>query len=112
VAADANDLLSQNGLVLSLFDAGKIDEAEKALSASLEQNPNNVMLMAGAAYWYAAHKLDEKAINLARKAINVEPRYVWSHIALGRALMLQNRPVEAEEALLKARIRQFPDARV
>lgn len=103
VAADANDLLSQNGLVLSLFDAGKVEEAEKALVSSLEQNPNNVMLMAGAAYWYAAHKMDEKAIDLARRAISVEPRYVWSHIALGRALMLQNRPTEAEEALLKAR---------
>ena len=103
VAADPNDLLSQNGLVLSLFDAGKTDEAEKAMAASLEQNPNNVMLIAGAAYWYAAHKNDEKAIELARRAISVEPRYIWGHIALGRALMLQNRPVEAEEALLKAR---------
>ena len=103
LAADANDLLSQNGLVLSLFDAGKTEEAEKALTASLEANPKNVMLMAGAAYWYAAHKMDEKAIDLARKAIAVEPRYIWSHIALGRALMLQNRPVEAEEALLRAR---------
>jgi FOG: TPR repeat len=103
VAADPKDLLSQNGLVLSLFDAGKTDEAETAMAASLEQNPNNVMLIAGAAYWYAAHKNDEKAIEYARRAINVEPRYVWSHIALGRALMLQNRAVEAEEALLKAR---------
>jgi tetratricopeptide (TPR) repeat protein len=103
VTADPKDLLSQNGLVLSLFDAGKTEEAEKALAASLEQNPNNVMLIAGVAYWYAAHKNDEKAIEYARRAISVEPRYVWSHIALGRALMLQNRPVEAEEALLKAR---------
>lgn len=103
VAADPKDLLSQNGLVLSLFDAGKTDEAEKAMAASLEQNPNNVMLIADAAYWYAAHKNDEKAIEYARRAISVEPRYVWSHIALGRALMLQNRAVEAEEALLKAR---------
>jgi len=103
LTADEADQQSRSGLILSLFDSGKTDDAEKELTTALEQNPNNVMLMAGVAYWYAAHKNSDKAIEYARRAIAAEPRYVWSYIALGRGLMLQNRALEAEETLLKAR---------
>jgi len=103
VTADATDQQSRNGLVLSLFDTEKTEDAEKELATALEQNPENVMLMAGVAYWYAAHKNSDKAIEYGRRAIAAEPRYVWSYIALGRGLMQQNRALEAEETLLKAR---------
>jgi tetratricopeptide (TPR) repeat protein len=103
VAADAGNQLARNGLVLSLFDAGKKEEAESELAKSLDQDPKNVMLMASAAYWYAANKDADHAVDLAQKAIAVEPRYIWSHIALARGLMLQNKPLEAEEVLLKAK---------
>ena len=103
VTSDPADVPARNGLVLSLFDAGKQDEAEAELSKALEQDPRNVMLMGGAAYWYAANKNADKAVDLAQKAIAVEPRYVWSYIALGRGLMLQNKPLEAEETLLRAK---------
>jgi len=103
VTADEADQQNRNGLVLSLFDAQKTDEAEKELSKALEQNPSNVMLLAGVAYWYAAQKDSDKAIDFARRAIAAEPRYVWSYVALGRGLMQQSRALEAEEALLKAR---------
>jgi tetratricopeptide (TPR) repeat protein len=103
LTADENDQQSRNGLVLALFDAGKTEDAEKEFAKAVETNANNVMLMAGVAYWYAAHKNGDKAVELAQKAIAIEPRYVWSHIALGRGLMLQNRPTEAEEVLLKAK---------
>jgi tetratricopeptide (TPR) repeat protein len=103
VGADTSNQLARNGLVLSLFDAGKKEDAEGELAKSLDQDPKNVMLMAGAAYWYAANKDADHAVDLAQKAIAVEPRYIWSHIALARGLMLQNRPLEAEEVLLKAK---------
>jgi tetratricopeptide (TPR) repeat protein len=73
------------------------------MAAVLEANPRNVMLLASAAYWYAANKNSDKAIDLAKRAINVEPRYVWSYIALGRGYLLADRPQDAEETLLKAR---------
>ncbi|MFN6962574.1 MAG: tetratricopeptide repeat protein [Pyrinomonadaceae bacterium] len=103
VAADASDNQSRTGLVLSLFDAGRRADAETEMAAYLEQNPNNLILLAGAAYWYAAHGAGDKGEELARRAIALEPRYIWSHIALGRSLMAQNRPVDAEEELLRAR---------
>ena len=103
VANDPSDAPARSGLVLSLFDAGKKDEAETELAKALEQDPRNVTLMGGAAYWYAANKDADKAVDLSQKAIAVEPRYVWSYIALGRGLMLQNKPLEAEEALLRGK---------
>jgi len=104
VAASGDaDVQSRTGLVLSLFDAGKRSDAETEMKAFLEQNPNNLILLAGAAYWYAAHGEADKAVEFARKAIALEPRYIWSHIALARGLAAQGRPVDAEETLLRAR---------
>jgi len=98
-----NDLPSRTGLILALFEAGKRTEAESELSRSLEKNPGNMILLAGAAYWYAAKGFGDKAVELAEKAVAKEPRYVWSHIALGRGYLTQGKPVEAEQALIKAR---------
>lgn len=103
LTANENDPPTRTGLVLSLFEGGKQAEAESELAKSLEQNPGNVILMAGAAYWYAANKNSDKAIELAQKAIEKEPRYIWSHIALGRGHMAKGNPVQAEQVLVKAR---------
>ncbi|MCA1623258.1 MAG: hypothetical protein LC778_05570 [Acidobacteria bacterium] len=103
LAKNSSDAAAQSGLVLSLFDAEKRAEAETEMQKSLEQTPNNLSLLVGAAYWYAAHGQGAKAIELAEKAVAVEPRYTWAHIALARGLMQEKRPLEAERALLIAR---------
>lgn len=94
---------AKTGLILSLFDAGKRADAETELKASLDANAGNVILLAGAAYWYAAHGVGDKAVEYGQKAIETEPRYIWSHIATARGLLLQDKPLEAEKALLVAR---------
>ena len=103
VAANDNDSAAATGLILSLFGSGKKAEAEAEMARSLERNPQNLNLLAGAAYWYAANDSGEKAVELARKAVEMEPRYIWGHIALARGLMSQRRPVEAERVLVMAR---------
>jgi tetratricopeptide (TPR) repeat protein len=103
LAKNENDLPSQTGLILALFDAGNRTEAEAEMTRSLEKAPGNMILLAGAAYWYASKGFGDKAVELAQKAVAKEPRYVWSHIALGRGYMAQGKPVEAEQALIKAR---------
>jgi tetratricopeptide (TPR) repeat protein len=103
LAAKADDLPAQTGLILSLFDSGKRSDAETELAKSLETTPKNVILLAGAAYWYAANGNADKAIELGEKAVEIEPRYVWSHIALARGLMAGGKPVDAERALIRAR---------
>ncbi len=103
LSKDETNSPARTGLVLSLFDAGKISEAESEMARSLEQNPNDVVLLAGAAYWYAANGQSDKAAELAQKAVASEPRYIWSHIALARGLIGQNKPLEAERVLLSAR---------
>jgi len=94
---------AKTGLILSLFDAGKRGEAETELKASLDAKAENVILLAGAAYWYAAHGVGDKAVEYGQKAIATEPRYIWSHIATARGLLLQDKPLEAEKVLLMAR---------
>lgn len=103
LAVDEADGAARAGLVLSLFDAGKQAEAEKELEKALDKEADNLPLLSGAAYWYAAHDNGVKAIDLAQAAIGIEPRYIWSHIALARGYMVQKRPLDAERVLLSAR---------
>lgn len=103
LAKEATDAAAHAGLVLSLFNAEKQAEAEAEMQKSLEANPGNLPLLVGAAYWYAAHGKGDKAVELAQKALEVEPRYSWAYIALARGQMAQKRPLEAEKTLLAAR---------
>ena len=71
VSRFAADSAAETGLILSLFDADKKSEAEAEMAKSLEQNPNNLPLLVGAAYWYAAHGNGAKAVELGQKAVEV-----------------------------------------
>lgn len=103
LASDPKDAGARAGLVLSLFDAGKSEEAEKELQSALADDPRNLQLLVGAAYFHAAHGDSARALDLAKQAVTLEPRYTWSHVALARALVAQKRPLEAEGALRFAR---------
>lgn len=100
---DPNDNNARTGLILSMFDAGKVVEAEIQMNKSLEDTPNNLLLLVGAAYWYAANGDGSKAVELSQKALTIEPRYTWGYIAMARGLMKQNDPLAAERVLLAAR---------
>ena len=97
------DKAARAGLILSLLDLGRTDEAKTELDKTLETDPRNLALLAGAAYWFAAHNDSEKALVLAQRAVEIEPRYTWSQIALARALVAQRKPLDAERALRFAR---------
>jgi tetratricopeptide (TPR) repeat protein len=103
VQAEPSDKAARAGLVLALFDAGKKEEAERELDAALKADERNFMLLAGAAYWFIAHNDSARALELAQRAVEIEPRYTWAQIALARALTAQRRPLEAEQALRVAR---------
>jgi tetratricopeptide (TPR) repeat protein len=101
------DLSAQTGLTLSLFNAGRQAEAETELAKSLEVNSIDLPLLVGAAYWYAANRQGDKALEYAQKAVTLEPRYTWARIAMARALLVQGNPLAAEKELIAAR--QFGD---
>lgn len=101
--AEPADKAARTGLVLSLLDLSRADEAKVELEKALQTDPQNATLLAGAAYWFAAHNDGDLALALARRAVGVEPRYTWSQIALARALVAQQKPLEAERALRFAR---------
>lgn len=97
------DKAARAGIVLSLFDLGKREEAERELEAALKDEPRNLALLVGAAYWYAAHRENARAQELARRALEIEPRYTWAQIAMARSLVSGRQPLEAERALRFAR---------
>lgn len=103
LAKDEANVPARTGLILSLFEAGKRTEAEAEMAKSAEADAGNTMLLAGVAYWYAAHDEGEKAVSFAKKAIAADPRFIWSHIALARGYLGLKNPVDAERTLLAAR---------
>ena len=100
---DQTDANAKTGLVLALFESGKQAEAETEMQKMLEANANNLPLLVGAAYFYAAHNDGAKAVELAQKALTIEPRYTWANIALARGFLALKRPLDAERVLLAAR---------
>jgi uncharacterized membrane protein YgcG/tetratricopeptide (TPR) repeat protein len=100
---DPTDKPARAGVVLSLFESGKKDEAEREMAAALKDDPKNIPLLVSASYWHATKGEAARAQELAAKAIELEPRYIWAHIAMARALMAQQHPLEAERILRFAR---------
>jgi tetratricopeptide (TPR) repeat protein len=109
--ADPKSNSARAGIVVSLLELGKKDEAEQQISTAL-QNPlpsANLPLLVGAAYWFVAHNDAVRGLELAEKAVAIEPRYPWGQIALARALIANKRPAEAERSLRYARqFSRFP----
>jgi uncharacterized membrane protein YgcG/tetratricopeptide (TPR) repeat protein len=102
--ADPKDKVARTGMVMALFELGRKDEANSALDETIaDADPKNLALLTGAAYWYVAHDNYDKAFELARKAVTIEPRYTWAQIALARTLVGLKRPLDAERSLRFAR---------
>lgn len=99
LAADPADKPARAGVVLSLLDLGRKEEAEREMEAALKDDASNIALLVGASYWHAAQGDPKRADELALKAIGIEPRHVWAHIARARALVAQKRSLEAELVL-------------
>lgn len=99
LTADPKDRAARAGKVIALFELNRSDEANRELEAALAEEPRNLPLLAGTAYWLTANNQHEKAMDLALKATAIESRYTWAQIALARALVGLNRPLEAERAM-------------
>jgi tetratricopeptide (TPR) repeat protein len=95
------------GLVLSLLEAGKKDEAETELNTALQDKDQqrNLPLLVGAAYWFLAHNNSERGLELAQQAVAIEPRYTWAQIARARVMVTIRKPLDAERSLRF--VRQF-----
>jgi len=104
---DANNKSARAGVVVSLLELGKKDEAEAELEKALadKDQSQNLPLLVGAAYWYLAHNDAARGLDLAQKAAAIESRYSWAEVAFARALLADKRPMEAERALRF--VRQF-----
>ena len=103
IKIDPKDKPAATGSVLSLLDLGRSEEASRLLDSTLADDPRNLPLLTGAAYWFVAHGNYDKGFELARKAVEIEPRYTWAHVALARSFVGLKRPLDAERSLRYAR---------
>ena len=103
LAADPKDRAARAGKVISLLELSRVDEANTELDAALKDDPQNLPLLTGAAYWFGAHGDNNKAFALARQAVGVESRYTWAQIALAHAFLGAKQPLDAERAMRYAR---------
>lgn len=103
LAADPKDRAARAGKVISLLELSRTEEANSALEAAFADDPRNLPLLTGTAYWFAAHENYAKAFELARRAIAIEPRYTWAQVALSRAYLGLQSPLDAERAIRFAR---------
>ncbi|HMJ25634.1 MAG TPA: TPM domain-containing protein [Pyrinomonadaceae bacterium] len=103
--ADPKSNAARAGIVVSLLELGKRTEADQELNIVLQDQPRNLPLLVGAAYWFLAHDDATRGLDLAQKAVALEPRYAWGQIALARALIADNRPQDGERSLRF--VRQF-----
>ena len=99
LSVEPTDSAARAGLVLSLLELGRREEANTELEAAVKEDPRNLALLTGAAYWFVAHDDSERALEFARQAVAIEPRYTWAQIALARTLVARRQPIEAERAL-------------
>jgi tetratricopeptide (TPR) repeat protein len=105
--SDPKSIAAHAGLVVALLELGKRTEADQELNAALQDKDQsrNLSLLVGAAYWFVAHDDAARGLELADKAVALEPRYYWAQIALARALIADRRPQMAERSLRF--VRQF-----
>jgi tetratricopeptide (TPR) repeat protein len=105
--ADPKSNYARAGLVVSLLELGKRSEADQELNTAVQDKDQvpNLSLLVGAAYWFLAHDDPERGLELAEKAVALEPRYAWGQIALARALIANRRPQDGERSLRF--VRQF-----
>ncbi|MGZ8844035.1 MAG: TPM domain-containing protein, partial [Pyrinomonadaceae bacterium] len=111
VEANPKNNSARAGIVLSLLELNRKAEAEQELTAALQdpEKARNLSLLVGASYWFMAHDGATRALELAQRAVAIEPRYSWAQIALARALVADKRPLHAERALrLTRQYGRFP----
>jgi tetratricopeptide (TPR) repeat protein len=102
LAVDGENVPAKTGVILSLFDQGKRNDAEDLLIPELSSNPTNGFAMIGAAYWYVANGEPQLALDYANQARILKESAVWAYVILARAHMKLNQPVEAERMLVTA----------
>lgn len=107
LVADPKNKSACAGVVIALLDLGKQEEADAEMEKALadQDQSKNLPLLVGAAYWYLAHANTPRGLELAQRAIAIEPRYSWAEVAFARALLADKHPIEAERALRY--VRQF-----
>src|SRR4030095_10273964 len=66
LTADPKDRAARAGKVISLFELDRGDEANRELEAALADEPRNLPLLTGVAYWLAPAQHDTQETEMSR----------------------------------------------
>lgn len=84
-------------------DSGKLDEAIKLHQSVVERDPKNVQSMNAIAGLYGTQKNFGAEVKWAKKAIEINPKFVLGYINYGTALAASGKTSQARAAYEKAR---------
>jgi tetratricopeptide (TPR) repeat protein len=76
-----DDADAHGGLAISLLALGRDEEAAGEIDRATELEPQNYRFFTQLAYFYAVRKKTAPAKALIERALTIEPRYAWGHIA-------------------------------
>lgn len=82
---------------------GRMDESQAEMKRALELDPLSLIINAIQALYYLQIKESDLAIEQARKAVEIDPHFVWSRWALGVCFRAKGMFKEAVRELEKAR---------
>ena len=87
----------------NLFDAGKREEGIKKLEELLAQDDTYALAHSALAVRYGQIQQHDKAVEHARRVVELEPNDPFSYTALSVTCQRAGRIAEAEDALARAR---------
>jgi Tfp pilus assembly protein PilF len=102
VRAQSNDAESHFNIALMHMREGRLDAALDEFKKAVKQEPNNPFFLKGLGQAYAQKRKYKDAIEVFRKALQVNPYYVDVRNDLGMALMLSGQRDEGKKEFLSA----------
>ena len=94
--------MSKNELGISYMQEGKWEEAAKAFSEAIEENPNDAVAYINFGNVLTAVGETEKAVNFYKKALTIDENAGAAFYALGNLYYESEQYKDAKEFLMKA----------
>jgi tetratricopeptide (TPR) repeat protein len=85
-----------------LSGLGQVAAARSAMEHALELEPVSPVFLTSSGVLFDRARQYDRAIEELQKALELDPRFVWAHLALGKAYLAKSMPQQAIAAFRKA----------
>jgi tetratricopeptide (TPR) repeat protein len=98
----ADDSEAHGGLAIALLELGRDEEAEVEQKRAVDLAPGDYRFLTQLAYFYITRRKAALARPLIERSAQIEPRYVWTHIAKAETDLLEGKYGDALSTLIAA----------